>query len=668
MTSDSGPSVFLSYASQDGQVAQRIADALRAAGVTVWFDRDALCGGDAWDRDIRGQVLGCALFIPVVSANTEARHEGYFRIEWNLAAQRTHAMAGIKAFLLPVVIDTTHEARAVVPEEFRAVQWTRMPDGDKAAEFAARVALLLAAPAAPSAAAHHPVPSALGPRSRRSTLFAGLAIGAAVIAGALYYGAARTVSGAVPVSAAPALAADPSIAVLPFANMSSDKEQEFFSDGISEELLTMLTKVPRLRVIARTSSFAFKGEQTSIADIGKRLHVASILAGSVRKSGKQVRISVQLIRAEDGVQLWSETYERTVEDIFKVQDEIAAAVLQQLTGRLLGAAPVSQSIDPRAYEFILQANYVLHYGSSASREQAILLYKKALAIAPQATAAWNGLAMTYDGQATFGELPPIATYGLAREAARRSLESNPNNALAEVVLGRLANSVDDNLPAAAAHFQRALALEPALLEAIGRAATLLNHLGRSDEALSAMEFVCKNDPESAYARFNLGRTLYDLRQWDRTIANMRAAMAISPDYASAHYRIAMAQLGKGDNAAALASALAEHSRNYSLVAQAVALQRLGRRAESDAALRILTADAATAFNIAFILADRGDADGAFTWLDTAVAVRDSGVPFIPQEPMFDKIHGDARWLPFLRKIGRAPEQLAAVQLKFSLPK
>ena len=280
--SDANPAVFLSYASQDAEAARRICESLRAAGVEVWFDQNELVGGDAWDQKIRKQIRECALFVPILSANTQARLEGYFRIEWKLAAQRTHAMADEKAFLLPVVIDDTTDADARVPVEFKAVQWTRAHRGGNAGAFVANVLNLLGAPT--------PIPPvATNPASNRTMGPAG----------------------------------GPSIAVLAFTNLSRDPENEYFSDGISEELLNVLAKLPGLKVAARTSAFFFKGRNVPIPEIARALGVAHVVEGSVRKMGNRVRITAQLIDAQDGFHVWSDNFDRELQDIFAVQDEIA---------------------------------------------------------------------------------------------------------------------------------------------------------------------------------------------------------------------------------------------------------------------------------------------------------------------------------------------------------
>ncbi len=201
----------------------------------------------------------------------------------------------------------------------------------------------------------------------------------------------------------PSIEQDPSIAVLPLQDLSQGKDQEYFSDGITEELLDLLAKVPKLRVIARTSSFSYKGKDTPIAEIARVLHVAAVLEGSVRKSGEKVRITVQLIRASDSSHLWSETYDRTLDDIFKVQDEIAAAVVDKLRISLLGAVPTAKPVDPRIYPLILQANALIAQNAVAGNKQGLALCEQAIALVPDEVRAWNALALVSFNQVAASE-------------------------------------------------------------------------------------------------------------------------------------------------------------------------------------------------------------------------------------------------------------------------
>ena len=228
---------------------------------------------------------------------------------------------------------------------------------------------------------------------------------------------------------------DNSIAVLPFVNMSDEASNEYFSDGISEELLILLTKVTDLRVIARTSSFAFKGKDATIADVARELNVTHVLEGSVRKSGNQVRITAQLIRASDSTHLWSESYDRTLEDIFTIQDEIAVTVVAQLKITLLGAAPTMETANPAAYALILQARQVGNQGTPESLEQSIVLVKQALEIDPEYANGWATLADFYMARRFHEGWDHGDIRSLAREATNHALSINPSSATAHMLLG-----------------------------------------------------------------------------------------------------------------------------------------------------------------------------------------------------------------------------------------
>ena len=336
--------VFLSYASEDSEAAARIATALRDAGIEVWFDRSELRGGDAWDLNIHQQIQACRLFIAVISGRTESRDEGYFRREWTLAVDRTRDMAAKRAFLLPVAIDDTPERGASVPDKFRQIQWTRLPGGETSSAFVARVIDLLDAPGPGPAARVAQKPNALPesnaarvtPRGARK-FWPAVVVAAAVTAASVAYFLLRTPTNQEPASATrvtslspPSVVAVPpqaampmtpakSIAVLPFEDLSEKKDQQFLGDGIAEEIIDRLVQVPEMHVPARASSFYFRDKRARVADIARELEVAHLLEGSVQKSGNRLRLSVQLVRAVDGYQIWSEHYDRDLKDVFAVQ-------------------------------------------------------------------------------------------------------------------------------------------------------------------------------------------------------------------------------------------------------------------------------------------------------------------------------------------------------------
>jgi TolB-like protein/Flp pilus assembly protein TadD len=482
---------------------------------------------------------------------------------------------------------------------------------------------------------------------------------------------ASTAPPALAQAAIPEIDKDPSIAVLPFINLSSDKEQEYFSDGISEELLNLLAKIPKLRVIARTSSFAFKGERIDIAEVARKLHVAAVLEGSVRKSANHVRITAQLIRAADSTHLWSETYDRTLDDIFKVQDEIAAAVVGQLKIKLLGAAPTARPVDPRVYPLLLQAKALVDQGSSKGRQEATALYQEALKIVPDEARAWDGLAKVYIDQTTnAGERPVAESFALAREAANKALEIDPADAAAYATRGRLTNDHDGDLAGAARDFQRALELDPSNPDVLSRVAiSCLRPLGRLDDAIAIQRYLIARDPASSRDHFSLGYSLYNGARWDDAIASLRTALALAPQRNIAHYLIGAALLAKGETEAALVEMQAEPSESWRLQGLALAFHAVGRKADSDNALSALVAkdEHDASYNIAGVYSFRGEADRAFESLDKAVTYRDPGLTLAPIDPLFAKIHDDPRWQQFLRKTGHAPEQLAKIEFKVTLP-
>jgi TolB-like protein/Tfp pilus assembly protein PilF len=463
---------------------------------------------------------------------------------------------------------------------------------------------------------------------------------------------------------------DNSIAVLPFVDMSQTKDQEYFSDGISEELLNLLAQVPNLRVIARTSSFAFKGEKIEIADVARRLNVASVLEGSVRKAGEKVRITVQLIRARDSSHLWSETYDRTLDDIFKVQDEIAAAVVAQLKIKLLGAAPTAKPVDPRVYPLILQAQAMLDQQSAVGRTQAIEVYRQALKIAPDEARAWAGLARAYGNQVIFGETDVTQGVAAAREAANKALAIDPGNQMALAVLGRTAVEIDLDMPTGARYFQRALELEPGSLMVLNAAGLMLAYTGRMDEALALLEYRVAHDPANPTAYNNLANVQYPAGRWDAAIDSYRTAIRLSPEFPGAHNGISIALIvGKHDAAGALKECEAEPLEAQREICAAVALHALGRTKEADAALQAFVDKYGKdqPVSAAEVYAFRGDPDAAFAWLDRAVTSKDPSVSGALTDPLFEPLHRDPRWLPFLRRIGFAPEQLAKIDFKVTLP-
>ena len=396
-----------------------------------------------------------------------------------------------------------------------------------------------------------------------------------------------TVAVAAP-AAAPAAAAH-SIAVLPFADMSQGKDQEYFSDGISEELLNLLAKIPQLQVTARTSSFSFKGKDVAIPEIARTLHVGHVLEGSVRKSGDKVRITVQLVRAIDGTHLWSETYDRTLDDIFKVQDEIAGRVVEQLQIRLLGAAPKSRTTDPQAYALYLQSTQLYRQATAESLQKSVALSQQALAIDPRYVPAWGALSIGFAEQANFGQLPADEGYARSREAAQQALAIDPDDAPTHAMLGYIASNHDNDFAGAAAHFQRALALDPINPSVLMTSANFLSTLGRFAEAQVVLKANLRRDPVSLNQIFSLGLAQFWALDLDAAIASFRTVLDLSPGRFGAHHQIGTMLILKGDPAGGLAEMQRETYEPLRMAGLPLAYHALAQRSEADAALNALVA-------------------------------------------------------------------------------
>jgi len=465
------------------------------------------------------------------------------------------------------------------------------------------------------------------------------------------------------------LDSDTSIAVLPFVNMSSDEEQEFFSDGIAEELLNLLAQIPQLRVAARTSSFSFKGQNLKIPDIAQRLGVANVLEGSVRKSGNQVRITAQLIKAADGYHLWSSTYDRTLDNIFAVQDEIAAEVVGQLKITLLGAAPTARETQPEAYALYLQARHLGHMGTTQAWEKAIVFYQKALDIDPNYVAALDGLATVFVDLTDRGQRPIEEGYSKVKEIVGKALAVDPEYAKGHARLGHIASVFDNDPESAARHYQRALELDATDLDILDGAAVLSAHLGRLEQAIALGEYVVARDPVSAISRRRLGTYYFWAGRLDDAIDSFRTVLTLSPGYVATWQMIGIALLKKGKPEEALAAVLQETWEGYREMGLVAVYHALGRTAESDAALegQIKAGEQVIAFNLAYVLAFRGEADRAFAWLEKAVQYKDPGLCQITVVPMFSNLYSDPRWEAFLRRIGKSRQQLDAIDFEVVLP-
>ena len=451
----------------------------------------------------------------------------------------------------------------------------------------------------------------------------------------------------------PVEAENQSIAVLPFVNMSSDPEQEYFSDGLSEELLNLLAKIPELHVAARTSSFSFKGQNLEIPEIAARLKVAHILEGSVRKSGNQIRITAQLIQADNGYQLLSETYDRQLDNIFQIQDEIASAVVEALKITLLGEAPKIKETDPEAYQLYMEGQYINRQNSKSAYPRAITLLNKVLEIDPNYVPAWTELATSYIGYAGFEDFSYEEGFALADNAITRALEIDPDYAPAYSARGSSIMYYRFKFKAGYEDLQHALRLDPGSALVLSSNGFGARVLGRLNESINLFGKALELDPLMAGTHSFQGWSFIYAGRQDEAESAFRTALTLTPGYSGGHYRLGRVLIRKGDFAEALAEMRKETHAVYRSTGLAMAHHALGNREASQLALNdIIENDANSgAFQIAEVYGFRNEPDKAFEWLEQAVAISDGGVAATLGNPALLNLRTDPRWQPFLEKLG-----------------
>ncbi len=448
-------------------------------------------------------------------------------------------------------------------------------------------------------------------------------------------------------------AIEPTIAVLPFVNMSPGKDQEYFSDGLAEELLNSLAKIEGLHVVARTSSFQFKGKTEDLRIIAQKLNVATILGGSVRREGNRVRISAQLVNAADGFHLWSEMYDRELKDIFVVQEEIARSVAESLRVKLLGKSfsPRATSVD--AYNAYLQGKYFYAPEFDKPRlEKAVSYYEQAINLDPNYAPAWAALSIALSAEADYS--PTHEEIGRAREAAERALVLDPNLADASAAAGIIKYLYDWDWNGADVCYQRALSLEPGNVGVVMSAAELAATMNRFDEALRLSRRAVELDPLSASAY----RSLAFVGSWagrlglDEADSAARKALELNPELPWAHMLVSGIYLARGRPEQALAEAEREKSPGFRLQGLALAYHALARKEESDRALaKLITKYRPTmAFQIAQVFAYRGQSDLALVWLERAYVQHDTGLTGIKGDSLLKNLEGDPRYAAFLKKM------------------
>lgn len=648
--------VFISYASQDKAAADSVCQALETTGVACWIaPRDVKPGARYADAIVQAINESNALVLVLSASAVGSDH----------VAREVERAASKRKLIIAFRIDSAALGPGL--EYFLSnSQWIDVPAlGMPAALAKLAQAVGQGSPqtnAADAVIAAHPARS-MGVSSRRIGLvaFAVIGVGVALAVGARFWWSSHN-HAQVPVVAQPgsresvvAPVSDKSIAVLPFTDMSEKHDQEYMSDGIAEELLNLLAQAPGLKVIARTSSFSFKGKGLDIAEIARKLNVAHILEGSVRKSGDKIRITAQLIRTADSTHLWSETYDRPLKDVFAVQDEIAGAIVQALQIRLAGGELSRQkggTQNLEAYQLYLRSKRANFQNTRSSLDAAGAYLEQATKIDPGYGQAWAGLADIFSTKADNGFLDATKGYEMAREAANRALQLSPDNAYAYAKLEYFNINYDWDWGAAEAAGRRARAISSTDPEVLNVAGLLAYTLGHWSDAERQIQESLIRDPLNPYVLWNLGYTYYAAGRFAESEAVYRKLLEIEPDFAWTRNSLGKTLLleGKADEALAVAQQCDDEGERLKYMA--VFLQAVGRQTEADKALHAQIARWADtgAYYIAITYAYRGDRDHAFEWLERAYKQKDTFLSTIKGEHLFKGLASDPRFNAFLRKM------------------
>jgi eukaryotic-like serine/threonine-protein kinase len=455
------------------------------------------------------------------------------------------------------------------------------------------------------------------------------------------------------------------IAVLPFVNMSRAEDSDYFSDGIAEELINVLSKIRGLSVAARTSAFSFKGKQTTVGDIGRALNVASVLEGSVRMAGNRVRIAVQLVNTADGYHIWSDTYDRTMDDIFALQDDIAGSVVGELRSRLLGEtssedveAEVAEAVrgrsdEPEAQRLMLLGRYFIDRTTPKDTEKAVAYLREALEIDPEFALGWAELARAHAVQAGKAWVPFDEGFARSREAVDKALEIEPELAEAHALLGRIKSAYELDLKGARASYAKALELAPGSPVVMDGASVLEFKFGNYDEALALSRKVLSQDPLSGSVWHNLGMICHAAGLLDEAERAFRRALELGTHRMVSTAMLSLVLLDEGRGEEALGEARHEPDEYWQLWARSIILHRLGRDEDAGQALEELTSITTDgdAYQLAEVFSARGETEKAFEWLERAVALHDPGVTHAKASPCLRPLHEDPRWASILKQIG-----------------
>jgi adenylate cyclase len=633
--------VFVSYASQDAAVANSIVESLESQGVKCWIaPRDVKPGAQYADAIVRAINEAKALVLVMSGSAVASAHVGK---EIERASSKRKPIIAFRIDAAPL----NHALEYFLSES----QWIDV----RALGMPGALAKLMEAVGQGPAVSSQGVPLAQGSHgsAKRIAIAAAVLVAISVMAVAGWQYWTRRHGG----TQAPTVAAitDKSIAVLPFVDMSEKKDQEYFGDGMAEEIIDLLVKVPGIKVIGRTSSFQFKRKTEDLRSIGTQLGVAYVLEGSVRKSGDRLRVTAQLISTRDGTHLWSQSYDRELSDVLKMQDEIAANLVRALQTEVSAAADVVVSRpalrSTEAYTLTLQGLHAFDRYDQQGFEQALSDFRRVLDLDPSFADAAAGMGFAYEQLGEFGFMPAPVAFEQARQCAESALKLEPNNVLAHEMLGTIHMVYDWDWDGADREFKKGRELAPNDSTILALAGQQSLMVGRRDDALKLLNASMELDPLSPAIYELLYQVQIRRGQLAGAEAAIRRTLEISPTFAFARYNLGNALLAQGKTEEALAEYLKEPVEHRRHVGSVVANFALGRKGDSDKALaQLLKSRADHPFSIAQVHAFRGESDEAFKWLDRAYAQKDAALEYVKGNPLLKNLEGDPRYKAFLKKM------------------
>jgi TolB-like protein/Flp pilus assembly protein TadD len=651
-----GHDVFVSYASQDRAVANSVVENLELHGCQCWIAPRDVVPGSQYADEIVGAINETKVLVLVLSEHVAASaHVGR---EIERAASKRRRIIVLRIDAAPL---TRSFEYFLSESQWIDVAALGMPAALAKLTQAVGQCLAPSSWVSPGLGVDVKDPADRKRKNsyvpmKRVVAAAVFFIVAAIVVGVMVRYWPKQGVPPVPVVAA---ISDKSIAVLAFTDMSEKKDQEYFADGMAEEIIDLLEKIPGLKVISRTSSFQFKGRTEDLRSIGTQLGVAYVLEGSVRKSGDRLRVTAQLINSREGTHLFSQTYDRNLSDVLKMQDEIAASLVRALQIEVSPEGAISRPTlgNAEAYTLYLQGLHSLDRTDQQGFEQALSDFQHAIELDPSFAAALDGLASAYFLLGQYRFMPPRDAFEKSRAAAEGSLKLNPNHAQPHVQLGNIHRVYDWDWTAAEQELQQARTLAPNDANALFASASLSLNLGRWDDALKLINASLAQDPLSPPGYMVLNLIQLSRNQPAQAEAAIRRTLDISPTFSLCHYLLGDVLLARGQTDAALAEYSKESIDGARLGGSAMAYYALGRKSDSEAALgQLLEIQNSRPFTIARVYAFQGESDEAFKWLDRAYAQRDPALQIIKNQLVFmKKLENDPRYKAFLKKMNLADD-------------